>query len=344
MSLPPFRSVSELDWFISTPSDEVIEVVRQTSRPILVIGAGGKMGFHLCWMLQRALAEIGAPAEQLLAVSRFSSAEAEQPFRSVGISTLSADASIPEDVAHLPDAGTLFFLAGVKFGSSTQPELLHRMNILMPQLVAERFRSARIVALSTGCVYSFTSPESGGSTESSPVDPPGEYARSCLGREHAFRAVSESAGTPLALIRLNYAVDTRYGVLVDIARKVLAGEPVDVTTGYVNVIWQGDALEQIVRALPHATTPPFVLNVTGSETLRVRDIAAQFARKFNRPLAVVGDEAPSAWLNNSALAQQLLGPPRISTDQMIDWIADWLTQGLPLLDKPTHFEVRSGQF
>jgi nucleoside-diphosphate-sugar epimerase len=202
----------------------------------------------------------------------------------------------------------------------------------------------RIVALSTGCVYAFTTPDSGGSTESSPLDPPGEYARSCLGRERAFIAGSETYGTACAVVRLNYSVELRYGVLVDIAQRIHAGLPVNVQTGYVNVIWQGDAVAQVLCCLPLAASPPLIINITGCETLSVRELAQRFARRFGKPANIEGTESPTAWLSNNRRAVALFGKPPTDIDRVIDWIADWIDRGGELLGKPTHFENREGNF
>lgn len=339
----PPATVEELDQRISAPSAAVLEAIRACPGDFAVLGAGGKMGLHVCQMLRRALDSLGR-VNRVIAVSRFSAPQSTEPFERDGVEVVSADLSDPAAYASLPAAENVIFLAGVKFGTSSSPELLHRMNVAMPAMVADHFRHSRIVALSTGCVYAFTTPESGGSTENSPLDPPGEYAQSCLGREQAFSAASVQHQTPCALVRLNYAVELRYGVLVDIAQKVFAGLPVSVDTGYVNVIWQGDATAQILRCLPLATSPPLVLNITGCETLSVRQLAEQFAKRFNKPAVIQGEEAPTAWLSNNARAVELFGKPTVDVDTMIDWIAAWLQRGGPTLDKPTHFENRDGAY
>lgn len=321
----------------------MIETVRDCPGDFLVLGAGGKMGLHLCQMLRRALDSLN-DARRVIAVSRFHAESACEPFVRDGIETVSADLSDPAAYADLPLADNLFFMAGVKFGTGSTPELLQRMNIEMPKLVAEHFRNRRIVALSTGCVYSFTTPQSGGSQESDPTDPPGEYAISCLGRERAFVDASLRHGTPTTLVRLNYSVEMRYGVLVDIAAKVLRGEPVDVQMGYVNVIWQGDAIAQIIRCLPLAASPPRVLNITGPDIWAVRELAERFAKRLDRPAIIQGSEAPTAWLSNSNLACRLFGPPKVDLETLIDWTSDWQLHGRPLLGKPTHFENREGKY
>lgn len=333
----------ELDLVISEPGDAVIEAVRSYEGGFAVLGAGGKMGFHLCLMLQRALQALGRK-DQVLAVSRFGSVRSRAEFEQAGMQVLATDLSTEEGVSLVPKVPNVFFLAGVKFGTAQDPDLLHRMNVLMPQLVADHCRDARIAALSTGCVYSFTTPESGGSTEQSETNPPGDYANSCKGREQAFFQAAEEWGTQSVLIRLNYSIDLRYGVLVDLAQKVLAGQPIDLTTGYVNVIWQGDAIAQTIRSLALASAPPFLLNVTGPVVLRVRDLATSLGEKMGREVAFTGEESPTAWLNNSSKAQQLFGPPEVDLEQMLDWVADWIRRGGEVLGRPTHFEARDGNY
>jgi nucleoside-diphosphate-sugar epimerase len=320
-----------------------VSAIESCPGDVLVLGAGGKMGFHLTRMLQRCLNELGRD-DRLTAVSRFTSSSSLLPFQRFSIDTLSADLSDASQVAKLPATANVFFLAGVKFGTSQDPEMLHRMNGQMPRTVAERFRDSKIVALSSGCVYSFTSPASGGSTETSETNPPGDYAQSCLERERAFIDGSSQYGTPVALVRLNYSVELRYGVLVDIATKVLKGEPIDLQTSHVNVIWQRDAVDQIIQCLPCAETPPWIVNVTGAETLSVRDLADQFGRRFGKVPTFSGHEAPACWLSNSALSRSRLGEAKMELSHAIDWTAEWLLQGGPTLGKPTQFQVRDGRY
>ena len=286
---------------------------------------------------------LGKP-QQVIAVSRFGSPAAREEFASYGIPIWKADLSVQEEVETLPDAALVFFLAGAKFGTAGAPELLRQANIEAPRLVAERFGSVPVVALSTGCVYPFTRIDSGGSRESDPVCPPCGYAQSCVGREEAFATVSRRGGMPCAIIRLNYSVELRYGALVDIARKVLNGEPIDLTTGYVNVIWQGDAIAHIIRSAAHTASPPFILNVTGPEALSIRSVAREFGRLFNRRPTFTAVEEKTAWLSNAEKSHRLFGAPKISADNMIEWIAAWLRSGRPTWNKPTHYEVRNGKF
>ncbi|MDG1898073.1 MAG: NAD(P)-dependent oxidoreductase [Fuerstiella sp.] len=340
---PTPQTTTELDRLISEPSEDVIRAVERCPGTYAVLGAGGKMGFHVSLMLQRALRELGRN-DRVTTISRFGSSAARRSFDEAGFRVIAADLSDPLAIAGLPVADNVFFLAGVKFGTSNQPEMLQRMNVDMPRLVAEHYQAARIVALSTGCVYSFASPESGGATEDSEVDPPGDYAKSCRGRESAFEVAAMSFGTRSSLIRLNYSIDLRYGVLLDVAQKVRASQPVNVDMGYANVIWQGDAIAHTIQSLPHADAPPFIVNITGPSVLSVRDIANMFGDRFGCTPIIEGSEQPTAWLSNAAKAHALFGQPRISLTQMVQWVADWLDQGGETLGKPTHFEVRSGSY
>lgn len=335
--------VEQLDELLTRPTPQVGDAIAKCPGDFAILGASGKMGFHFARMLQRTLRELGRN-DKVLAVARFSSKDSIRPFEQAGIETIKSDLSQADELAKLPQVANVLFLAGVKFGTSSSPELLKRMNVEMPRQVSEHFCDSRIVALSTGCVYAFTTPESGGSRETDRTDPPGEYAQSCLGREEAFAEGSAKHGTQVALIRLNYAVEPRYGVLVDIARKVASGEPVSVEMGYVNVIWQGDAVAQILQCFAWADAPPRIINITGSEVLRVRDLAAQFGQQLGREVTFTGSEASTAWLNNSAWARQHLGEPPTSLSTMIQCISQWIQQGGPMLGKPTHFENREGTY
>ena len=336
-------TTEELDQLISTPSDAVLATLRRSEGTFAVLGAGGKMGFHLASMLRTALTQLGR-SNAVTTISRFADCNVRAKFEQAGFQVIGADISDPNEVQRLPLFDHVFFLAGVKFGASHQPEMLHRMNVLMPQLVASHYRRSQIVALSTGCVYSFTTPESGGSTEEGATHPPGAYAESCKGREAAFQAAAHDFGTRSALIRLNYSIDLRYGVLLDIGRKVFDGQPVNVEMGYANVIWQGDAIARIIQTLPFVDSPPFILNVTRSEVLKVRDIAAAFGNLFGKPALIEGIEQPTAWLNNAGLSDRMFGRPSVSLEQMLRWTADWIRKGGETWNKPTHFEVRDGDY
>ena len=333
----------ELDDLITKPSPAVLAAIEARPGSFAVLGAGGKMGFHLSLMLQRALKALGR-SDQLMAVSRFGNQSARDAFARKGIDAVSADLCDAGQLAELPEVDNVFFLAGVKFGTAGDSAMLKKMNVEMPTAVAKRFRKSRIVALSTGCVYSFVSPDSGGSTETSETKPPGEYARSCLGREEAFVKASAKRGAPVALVRLNYSVELRYGVLVDMAAKILNDEPIDLAMGHLNLIWQGDALDHIVQCLGVCASPPTVRNVTGLGVHRVRDLAMELGARLGKEPQFIGSEEGSAWLNDASLAHEEFGIPATSLEDILDWTAEWLRAGKETLGKPTHFENRAGSY
>lgn len=333
----------EIDAFISRPTAGVLKTAEKIKGDVMILGAAGKMGFHLSLMLKNAFRELGR-SNQVVAVSRFSTLVDKDQFHQNDIKTIACDLSLEEQVKALPQAEDVFFMAGVKFGTSSAPELLRKMNIEMPQLVVEQYRKSRIVAYSTGCVYKFVPVDSGGATEASPVGGPGEYAQSCIGREQAFIDGSNRFGTRCSLIRLNYSIDLRYGVLLDVAKKVFAGEPIDVSMGYVNVVWQGDAIAYSIQSLDHAASPPFILNVTGPETVAVRWLAEEFGQRFGKEAEVFGTEETTAWLNNPSKSHRMMGTPAVTLPQMIDWVAAWVRHGGKTWNKPTHFENREGKY
>jgi nucleoside-diphosphate-sugar epimerase len=333
-------SLSDLENELARPSGADCAFMTELQGDVLVLGAGGKMGPSLALRARRAADQAGPP-RRIVAASRFASGEAKHLLTSAGVDTVACDFLDRAQIARLPDCPNLLFLAGRKFGSTGDLPLTWITNMLAPAFVAERFRGSRIVAVSSGNVYPLVL---SGCTEETPPAPVGEYAQSVLGRERVFEYFSNRDSTPLAIIRLNYAVDLRYGVLLDIGRRVWQRRPVPLAMGSVNVIWQGDANSMILRALALASVPPRVLNVTGPETLRVRAIAERFGELFGIEPRFEGSEAETALLSDSALSCRLLGPPSVNASQTIQWQAEWIRAGLPTLDKPTHFEVRDGAF
>ena len=331
--------VAALDELLSRPSRALIDDLAAVAGDILVLGAGGKMGPTLARLARRA-----APQKRVVAVARFSEPGLGEALAAEGIETIACDLLDRAAVARLPELANVVFMAGRKFGAEGDLPLTWAMNVHVPAIVAERFRAARIVAFSTGCVYPFADVASGGSSESTPLEPPGEYAISCVGRERLFEHFSGLYRTPGRLVRLNYAIDLRYGVLYDIARKVADGVPIDLAMGHVNVIWQGDACAQALRCLRHVTVPTSPLNVSGAETLAVRALAQAFGERLGRVPVLRGHEAPTAWLTNTSAAQRLFGPPVVTVPQMIDWVADWVARGGASLNKPTKFEARDGRY
>lgn len=341
---PPPCDLVEADEFLSRPTAPVVEAVRGFTGPVVILGAGGKMGLHLSLMLRAAALRAGRHDLRIIAVSRFSTLRDRDCFIRAGIETISCDLADEAAVADLPDAGVVFYLAGVKFGTASSPELLEKMNVTVARLAARRYARSRIVAFSTGCVYPFVDTNSAGADETVPPAPVGAYAESCLRREQAFAEVAETHGTPVVLIRLNYAVEFRYGVLVDIATRVRDGLPVDVAMGHVNVIWQTDAVAHIIQSVTLAASPALPLNIAGVPVMRVRDLAAIFGTLLDAVPLVVGKEQPTAWLNDASRSHRLLGEPPTSLDQMCLWVASWLAAGGGTWGKPTGFEKRDGKF
>jgi nucleoside-diphosphate-sugar epimerase len=333
------RDEVALDDLLSRPSPALVTFAADLDGDVLVLGAGGKIGPTLVRMARRALAEAGAAGE-VIAVAR----RPLPDLAAEGVRTVECDLLDPDAVARLPRAPNVVFMAGRKFGSTGDEPATWAVNVLVPYHVARAFAEARVAVFSTGCVYPLMPVASGGATEETPPDPVGEYSMSCLGRERVFDYVSQTAGERVVHLRLNYAVELRYGVLVDVARRVLAGQVVDLSTAHVNVVWQGDACDWALRSLALAASPPAVLNLTGPEVLSVREIAETFGRLLEMPVQFTGSDTGRAYLSDASRALERFGPPRVPVERVIRWTADWLRRGGRTLGKPTHFEVQDGRF
>ena len=334
-----FDSIEHLEDVMTTPSPALVAALAGVPGDIIVLGVGGKMGPTLARLARRA-----APAKRIVGVARFSESDLKASLERAGVECIAADLLSREQLSALPDAPNVVFMAGRKFGSTGSEWLTWAMNAHVPALVAERYAASRIVAFSTACVYPFFDVHGAGAPESAPLTPPpGEYANSCVARERLFQHFSHALGTPGRLIRLSYAIDMRYGVLHDLARKLLAREPIDLTMGHANVIWQGDANDWALRALAHCTAPTRGLNVSGPP-VRIRDVAAGLAQRLGVRPVFTGSEADTAWLVDIREAQQLFGPPAVPLETMLDWTADWVSRDMASLGKPTHYEARDGRY
>lgn len=337
------KTVEQLEDLMTKPSNQLIEDITKIDGDLLILGIGGKMGPTLAKMAKRAIDAAGIE-KRVIGVSRFSKGSLREDLESAGIETISADLLNDAQLQNLPDSKNIIYMAGNKFGTTGNEHFTWAMNAYLPGRVAEKFKDSRIVAFSTGNVYPLTSVTAGECTEEHPVNPVGEYAQSCLGRERIFTYFSHKNSTPILLFRLNYAIDMRYGVLLELAKQVYNGENVDLSMGQVNVIWQGDANEYALRSLLLCSTRPELLNITGPEKVSTRWIAEQFAARFNKSAKFVNSEQPTSLLNNASKAHKLLGYPSVSLGQMIDWTAEWIKNDGVTHNKPTHFQERQGAF
>ena len=337
------RNEAELEAVLSEPSPADIECVSRLNRDILIVGAAGKMGPSLARRVHRAVERAGSRG-RVLAASRFSSTTVRDSLAADGIQTIACDLLDPAQIAALPRVEHVLFLAGRKFGTLDRTDVTWATNTLVPARVAEHFAGSRMVVFSTGNVYPLVPADGPGSSEDDPPSPVGEYAQSCLGRERVVEFVSRERNLRALVFRLNYAVDLRYGTLVDIARKVFAGEPIDLTMGFFNAIWQGDANSYALRSLELCASPPAVLNVTGGERISVRETAEWFGSIFGRVPLFVNSEGPVALLSDSRRCRALLGEPAVSLPLLRQWVAHWVRSGGASLNKPTHFEVTDGRY
>jgi hypothetical protein len=331
--------IAALDDLLCRPSQALIDDLNKVDGDIMILGVAGKMGPTLAGLAKAAL-----PDRRIIGVARFSDPGVKDWLQARGVETVNCDLLDEAALRGLPKAANIVFMAGRKFGAEGDLSLTWAMNAHVPALVAQAFSGSRIVAFSTGCVYPFVPVDGKGANEAVAPDPPGEYAQSCVGRERMFEYFSRKFSTPGRLFRLNYAIDMRYGVLHDIASKVLAGMPIDVSLGHVNFIWQGDAAAQALRCLAHCEVPTSPINVSGHEILRVRDLAAKLGALLRREPVIVGREQPTAWLTDTSQATKLFGLPVVDTERLIPWTADWVARSMPSLGKPTKYEVRDGRY
>lgn len=335
--------VEQLELLLSEPTPLAVETMARLDGELIVLGVGGKMGPTLARMARRA-DELAGKKRRILGVSRFSSPGLQERLHGWGIETLSADLLDADAVASLPDAPNVIHMTGMKFGATGNESRTWAMNVFSPGMVAQKYRRSRIVAFSTGNVYGLCPLKRGGSREEDVPQPFGDYSISALGRERILEHFARTYAIPMAILRLNYATEMRYGVLVDVARKVYHGEPIDVSMGFLNALWQGDANAMSLCAFAHVSSPPFVVNLAGPEILSVRRVAEEFGTHFGKPAQCLRREAPDAFLSNGQLGHQRFGYPRVGPKQLMAWIADWVRRGGASLDKPTHFEVRDGKF
>lgn len=335
--------LAQLEQELLKPSERLIADIRKIEGDIMLLGVGGKMGPSMAQLAKLAVDQAGLK-KRIIGVSRFSDGNAREELETAGIETISADLLNEADLAGLPDVENIIYLAGTKFGTTGKEAFTWAMNAYLPGRVAERFKKSRIVVFSTGNVYPFTPVTSGGLSEDYPVAPVGEYGQSCLGRERIFQYFAEKNQTPTLIYRLNYAIDLRYGVLLELAKSVNEGRPVDLTTGNVNVIWQGDANEIAIRSLLHCSAPAKLLNVTGPETLSVKWLAEQFGMLLGKEPLFENEVQQTALLNNASEAHKLFGYPRVTIREMMDMTVSWLQGGGKISNKPTHFQERKGQF
>ncbi len=345
MPSPPeiIETENQLDDLLTTPSEALVALARTLNDPLVILGAGGKMGPTLAVLAQRAIEQAGSKV-RVIAASRFHNESARRWLHDRGVETQQVDVLDPRQLSQLPDATNVLYLVGMKFGTARDPVPTWATNTVAPVHVCERYSGARIVALSTGNVYPLSQIDGGGSVESDPLTPLGEYANAAVARERIFQHYSTLSGTPIAIMRLNYAHDLRYGVLTDLASKIWRGEEIDLAMGHFNAIWQGDANELILRALDLCSVPAAAFNLTSPEIYTVREVVQRLSQLLDKPPRMTGQESPTALLSNATRLSDALGRPRVELDQLLRWIAHWTRIGGETLNKPTHFESRDGSF
>ncbi|MGI2294795.1 NAD-dependent epimerase/dehydratase family protein [Paenibacillus sp. GXUN7292] len=337
------RTVEELEAKLATPSEALIKDLADVEGDIMILGVGGKMGPSLARLAVNAIRE-GGLNKRVIGVSRFSSQEARNELEAAGVETITCDLLNDEELNALPEVANIIYMAGNKFGTTGREHFTWAMNTYLPGRVAEKFKNSRIVVFSSGNIYPFMNYGSGGANESVAPEPIGEYAQSTLGRERIFEYHGRKNETPMLFYRLNYAIDMRYGVLLEVAKAVHEGRPINLAMGHANVIWQGDANSMALRCLAHCSNPPELMNITGPETLSIRWAAQQFAKRMGKEAIFEGTESELALLNNASKSHQIFGYPEVSLLQMIDWITEWVENDGATWDKPTGFQERKGKF
>lgn len=337
------KTVAELEAKLAEPSEQLIADLSTIEGDIVILGVGGKMGPSLARLAANAVRE-GGLNKRIIGVSRFSNKDARRELEEAGIETISCDLLNDVELQKLPDAANVIYMAGYKFGTTGREYFTWAMNSYLPGRVAEKYKNSKIVVFSSGNVYPFSSVGNGGVNEAVSPEPLGEYAQSCLGRERVFEYFSHQNQTPMTIYRLNYAIDMRYGVLLELAKSINEDRPIHIAMGHANVIWQGDANEMALRCLNHCSTPPEIINITGPETMSIRWAAEELAKRMGKEVHFTGTESETALLNNATKSHQLFGYPKVSLLQMIDWTAEWVQSGGDTWNKPTHFQERKGKF
>ena len=344
MTTPENISTEEqLEELLAAPQARTIELMRRLEGDIMILGAGGKMGPSLARLALNACREAGV-TKRIIAVSRFSESRLKTQLTRAGIETIACDLADFKSVETLPPVQNIIYMAGRKFGEVGSDPLTWLMNTVVPGHVAQVLRPSSMVVFSTGCVYPLVDPQTGGCTETQAPAPVGEYANSCLGRERIFQHFSEQYGSRVLLLRLNYAVDLRYGVPVDIAINVLSGRPVDLTINWANIIWQGEANNRVLLCLEHTASPAAILNLTGQKTLSVKEMALLFGKEFGREVSFSGSDSGKAFLSDASASLEKFGPLEVTEETLLKWVAHWVRIGGRNLNKPTHYQVKDGQF
>ena len=343
LKVEPIRSVRALDERLSTPSAQLVEFMKRLKGDLLILGVGGKVGPTLAQLAVRAIEAAGAK-KNVIGVDFFPDKAVRKRLAGLGVECVQADLMAVNAFDNLPDAPNVIYMIGRKFGSTGAEWGTWMTNVQLAGLAARRYAKSRVVMFSSGNIYPFLPLASGGATEATPTNPIGEYAMSCLGRERMFDYWANEAGAKVLQFRLNYAVELRYGIILDVATKVMRGTPVDVTMGHVNVVWQGYASSVALQSLELAASPPRILNVTGPEIVSIRWMAERFGELLGKKPKIVGEEAPNALLSNAAQCFKLFGYPQVSVDTVIEWVAHWMMSSGKTLGKPTHYETRDGKF